>query len=160
MKPRILIVDDEELVRDFITEVLLRMGYAPLAAPSGEKAFEYLEKSEYDLVITDYKMPGVSGDDVLKKTIELYPDCRVIMLTAFGTIDHAVEAMKMGAHDYLTKPISPDHLEMVVNKAIEYKTLKVENRNLKSEIGDKYSFENIVGKSSAMREVFELIPQY
>ena len=157
MKPRILIVDDEELVRDFITEVLLRMGYAPLAAPSGEKAFEYLEKSEYDLVITDYKMPGVSGDDVLKKTIELYPDCRVIMLTAFGTIDHAVEAMKMGAHDYLTKPISPDHLEMVVNKAIEYKTLKVENRNLKSEIGDKYSFENIVGKSSAMREVFELI---
>ncbi len=157
MKPRILIVDDEELVRDFISEVLLRMGYAPLAAPTGEKAIEYLEKSEYDLVITDYKMPGLSGDDVLKKAIELWPDCRVIMLTAFGTIDHAVEAMKLGAHDYITKPISPDHLEVVVSKALEYKSLKIENRNLKNEIGDKYSFENILGKSATMRDVFELI---
>jgi DNA-binding NtrC family response regulator len=157
MKPKILIVDDEELVRDFVTEVLLRMGYAPLATPSGEKAVDYLNKSEYDLVITDYKMPGISGDEVLRKAMELYPDCRVIMLTAFGTIDHAVEAMKLGAHDYITKPISPDHLEMVVNKALEFKSLRIQNRNLKSEIGDKYSFENIVGKSAAMREVFELI---
>ncbi|UCC80876.1 MAG: sigma-54-dependent Fis family transcriptional regulator [Candidatus Zixiibacteriota bacterium] len=157
MKPRILIVDDEELVRDFISEVLLRMGYAPLAAPTGEKAIEYLEKSEYDLVVTDYKMPGLSGDDVLKKAIELWPDCRVIMLTAFGTIDHAVEAMKLGAHDYITKPISPDHLEVVVNKALEYKSLRIENRNLKKEIGEKYSFENIVGRSAVMRDIFELI---
>ncbi len=157
MKPRILIVDDEELVRDFISEVLLRMGYAPLAAPSGEKAIEYLEKSEYDLVITDYKMPGLSGDDVLRKAVELWSDCRVIILTAFGTIDHAVEAMKLGAHDYITKPISPDHLEVVVNKALEYKSLKIENRNLKKEVGEKYSFENIVGRSAVMKDVFELI---
>jgi len=157
MKPRILIVDDEELVRDFISDVLLRMGYAPLAAPTGEKAIEYLEKSEYDLVITDFRMPGLSGDDVLKKAVSLWPDCRVIMITAFGTIDHAVEAMKLGAHDYITKPISPDHIEVVVSKALEYKSLKIENRILKSEISDKYSFENIVGRSAVMRDVFELI---
>jgi len=157
MKPRILIIDDEELVRDFITEVLIRMGFAPLAAPNGEKGIEYLEKSEYDLVITDFKMPGISGNDVLQRAVELWPDCRVIMITAFGTIDHAVEAMKLGAHDYITKPISPDHLEVIVNKALEYKSLKIENRHLKSEISDKYSFESIVGKSAVMREVFELI---
>jgi DNA-binding NtrC family response regulator len=157
MKPKILIVDDEELVRDFITEVLIRMGYAPLAAPTGEKGIEYLEKGEYDLVITDFKMPGISGNDVLKRAVELWPDCRVIMITAFGTIDHAVEAMKLGAHDYITKPISPDHLEFIVNKALEYKSLKLENRILKSEISDKYSFESIVGKSAVMRDVFELI---
>lgn len=157
MKPRILIIDDEELVRDFITEVLIRMGFAPLAAPNGEKGIEYLEKSEYDLVITDFKMPGISGNDVLKRAVELWPDCRVIMITAFGTIDHAVEAMKLGAHDYITKPISPDHLEVIVNKALEYKSLKIENRHSKSEISDKYSFESIVGKSAVMREVFELI---
>jgi DNA-binding NtrC family response regulator len=157
MKPKILIVDDEELVRDFITEVLIRMGYAPLAAPTGEKGIEYLQKGEYDLVITDFKMPGISGNDVLKKAVELWPDCRVIMITAFGTIDHAVEAMKLGAHDYITKPISPDHLEFIINKALEYKSLKFENRILKGEISDKYSFENIVGKSAVMRDVFELI---
>jgi len=157
MKPRILIIDDEELVRDFITEVLIRMGFAPLAAPNGEKGIEYLEKSEYDLVITDFKMPGISGNDVLKRAVELWPDCRVIMITAFGTIDHAVEAMKLGAHDYITKPISPDHLEVIINKALEYKSLKIENRHLKSEISDKYSFESIVGKSAVIREVFELI---
>jgi DNA-binding NtrC family response regulator len=157
MKPRILIVDDEELVRDFIREVLIRMGYAPLAAPSGEKGIEYLEKSEYDLVITDFKMPGVSGMEVLKRSISLWPDCRVIMITAFGTIDHAVEAIKLGAHDYITKPISPDQLEVVINKALEFKRLRIENRNLKSEIDDKYSFESIIGKSGVMKAVFELI---
>lgn len=157
MKPKILIVDDDELVRDFISEVLIRMGHAPLAAPSGEKAIGYLEKSEFDLVITDFKMPGLSGMDVLKKTIDNWPDCRVIMITAFGTIEHAVEAMKFGAHDYITKPISPDHLEVVINKALDYKALKVENRILKSELSDKYSFENIIGKAVVMRDVFELI---
>lgn len=157
MKPRILIIDDEELVRDFISEVLIRMGFAPLAASSGEKGIEYLEKSEYDLIITDFKMPGVSGMEVLRKSMSLWPDCRVIMITAFGTIDHAVEAMKLGAQDYITKPISPDQLEVVVNKALEYKRLKIENRNLKHQIDDKYSFESIVGKSAVMKEVFELI---
>jgi two-component system response regulator AtoC len=121
MKPKILIVDDEAIVRDFISEVLIRMGHAPLAAASGEKAIEHLERTEFDVVITDFKMPGVSGIDVLKRTLQLYPDCRVIIITAYGTIELAVEAMKMGAHDYITKPISPDHLEMVVSKALDYK---------------------------------------
>ena len=157
MKPRILIVDDEEIVRDFISEVLIRMGHAPLAADCGEKAIEYLERAEFDIVITDFKMPGVSGIDVLKKSLELWPDCRVVMITAFGTIEQAVNAMKIGAHDYITKPVSPDHLEMVVTKALEYRKLKLENRILKSEIGDKYSFDNIIGKADVMQDVFELI---
>lgn len=157
MKPRILIVDDEEIVRDFISEVLIRMGYAPLAADRGETAIEHLQRGEFDVVITDFKMPGISGLDVLSRTLELWPECRVIMITAFGTIEHAVNAMKMGAHDYITKPVSPDHLEMVISKALEYKKLRAENRILKREIGEKYSFENIVGKSAAMRDIFELI---
>lgn len=157
MKPKILIVDDEEIVRDFISEVLIRMGFAPLAAGSGEKAVEHLQRAEFDVVITDFKMPGVSGIDVLRKALELWPDCRVIIITAFGTIENAVKAMKMGAQDYITKPISPEHLEMVVAKALEYKKLKIENRLLKHEISEKYSFENIVGKAAGMQEVFELI---
>jgi len=157
MKPKILIVDDEAIVRDFISEVLIRMGHAPLAADSGEIAIEHLERTEFDVVITDFKMPGLSGIDVLRKTLELWPDCRVIIITAFGTIEHAVEAMKMGAHDYITKPISPDHLEMVVSKALEYKNLKIENRLLRNEISDKFSFESIIGKAANMQAVFELI---
>lgn len=157
MKPKILIVDDEEIVRDFISEVLIRMGYAPLTADCGERALEYLQAGEFDIVITDFKMPGINGLEVLKKTAELWPDCRVIMITAFGTIEHAVSAMKMGAHDYITKPISPDHLEMIVSKALEYKNLTTENRQLKREINEKYSFENIIGKSAVMQDVFELI---
>jgi two-component system, NtrC family, response regulator AtoC len=157
VKHKILIVDDEAIVRDFVSEVLIRMGHAPLAVDSGEKAMEYLERSEYDLVITDYKMPGISGLDVLKKTISLWPDCRVIIITAFGTIEHAVGAMKLGAHDYLTKPMSPDQIELVVSKALEYKSLKLENRLLRREISEKYSYENIIGKAAPMRMVFDLI---
>jgi DNA-binding NtrC family response regulator len=157
VKHKILVVDDEAIVRDFVSEVLLRMGHAPLAVESGEKAIEHLERSEFDLVITDYKMPGISGLDVLRETMHLWPDCRVIVITAFGTIEQAVGAMKLGAHDYLTKPISPDHIEMVVSKALDYKTLKTENRLLRREIGEKYSFENIIGKSAPMKHIFELI---
>ena len=157
MKPKILIVDDEAIVRDFISEVLIRMGHAPLAVDSAEKAMEYLGRSEFDIVITDFKMPGMTGIELMHKTLELWPDCRVVIVTAFGTIDQAVSAMKIGAHDYITKPISPDHIEMVVTKALEYKTLKLENRILRREISDKYSFENIIGKSAGMRAVFDLI---
>jgi DNA-binding NtrC family response regulator len=157
LKHRILIVDDEAIVRDFISEVLIRMGYAPLAVESGEKALEYLRRSEFDIVVTDMKMPGISGIDLLKHALDLWPDCRVIIITAFGTIEQAVGAMKMGAHDYITKPISPDHIEMVVSKALEFKTLKVENRILRHEISEKYSYENIIGKAPSMKKVFELI---
>jgi two-component system response regulator AtoC len=157
MKPKILIVDDEAIVRDFISEVLIRMGHAPLAADSGEKAIEHLERTEFDVVITDFKMPGMSGIDVLERALQLWPDCRVIIITAYGTIERAVEAMKMGAQDYITKPISPDHLEMVVGKALDYKHLRIENRLLRNEISDKFSFENIIGKAPGMQAVFELI---
>jgi DNA-binding NtrC family response regulator len=157
MKYRILIVDDEAIVRDFISEVLIRMGYAPLAAENGERALEYLKRSEFDVVISDFKMPGISGIELLKETLQLWPDCRFIIITAFGTIEQAVGAMKIGAHDYITKPISPDHLEMVVSKALEYKTLKLENKILRREISEKYSFENIIGKAAPMKKVFELI---
>ena len=157
MKPKILVVEDESIVREFIVEVLIRMGYAPLAVGSGEEAFEYIARSEFDLLITDYKMPGLTGIDVLRKSQECWPDCRVIIVTAFGTIEHAVNAMKMGAHDYITKPVGADHLELIIVKALEYKRLKIENRVLRREISEKYSFENIIGKSRGMAEVFELI---
>jgi len=133
------------------------MGFAPLAVNCGEDAIEHLQRAEYDIVITDFKMPGVSGIDVLHKALELWPDCRVIMITAFGTIEQAVNAMKIGAHDYITKPVSPDHIEMVVTKALEYRKLRLENRYLRHEISDKFSFDNIIGKAPVMQDVFELI---
>ena len=157
MKPKILVVEDEAIVREYIVEVLIRMGYAPLAVTNGEEAVEYIGRTEFDLIITDYKMQGLTGIDILRKSMELWPDCRVIIITAFGTIEHAVNAMKMGAHDYITKPIGADHLELMVAKALEYKRLKIENRFLRYEISEKYSFDNIIGKSKGMAEVFELI---
>jgi DNA-binding NtrC family response regulator len=157
MNSRILVVDDDSLVREYVSETLKRRDYFVDIAESGETAIEMLTEADYDLVITDLKMHQTSGMDVLREALKLQPECRVMVITAFGTIDNAVEAMRIGACDYITKPITADELEILVERSLDYKKLRDENRTLRNELDDKYAYTNLVGNSAAMTKMFEMI---
>ncbi|MFB3779745.1 MAG: sigma-54-dependent transcriptional regulator [Bryobacteraceae bacterium] len=149
-KQRILVVDDEENLRRVTQLRLQQAGYDVATAPDGESALTLLEKSPQDLVITDLRMPGLSGLDLLRRVKEAYPETIVVVFTAFGTIESAVEAMKEGAYDYLIKPVNAEALKMVVARALDHHRLKQEVRSLRSAIDRKYGFENIVGQSKSL----------
>ena len=154
---KILVVDDESLMREFIAESLISNGYEVDSARNGVKALELMNSEIYDLILTDYKMPKVSGMDVLRKAIEKIPDCKVVIMTAYGTIENAVEAMKLGAFDYITKPFSVEEILLLVKRALEFKNLQIENRMMQSELEEKYGYRNIIGESPAMKKVFDMI---
>jgi len=154
---KILVIDDDSLMREFLAETLQRMEYKVSAVGDGKAGIEQCKECDFNLVITDIRMPGISGMDVLKHIKAVHPDIPVIMMTAFGTIDNAVEAMKMGAFDYLTKPFSADSVEMTVKKVFKYIELEEENRRLRSELNGIYGFDQIVGKSTKMRKVFDIL---
>ncbi len=154
---RILIVDDEEQMRDLLTKVLDKNGYQVSAAGDGEQALALLEKEPVDLVVTDVRMPGVSGLEALKAIKELNPEIVVIIMTAFGSIDQAVQAVKDGAYDYINKPFKIDEMLLTIEKALEERRLRHEVSTLRRELRTRYHFENIIGKSRAMQEVFGLI---
>ncbi len=154
---RVLIVDDEEQMRDLLTKVLDRNGYQVSAAGDGEQALALLEKEPVDLVVTDVRMPGVSGLEALKAIKELNPEIVVIIMTAFGSIDQAVQAVKEGAYDYINKPFKIDEMLLTIEKALEERRLRHEVSTLRRELRTRYHFENIIGKSRAMQEVFGLI---
>lgn len=154
---RILVVDDESLMREFLSESLAAQKYDVDAAENGSRALDYLNNETYDLVLTDLKMPKVSGIDVLKKARERTPDCKIIIMTAYGTVENAVEAMKLGAFDYITKPFSLDEILILVKRALEFKSLELENRRLHSELEDRYGYRSIVGETPQMKDVFETI---
>lgn len=157
MSKRVLIVDDEKLMRDSLNEALTRAGLKTDMASSGEEAKQALEETYYDLVISDIRMPGMSGLEVLKCVKKISADTVVIMMTAFGTVDTAVKAMRYGASDYLTKPFSFDEVEITVNKALEHQDVVRENTYLKKELHAKYNFENFVGEDLKMKEVFKVV---
>jgi len=154
---RILIVDDEEQMRDLLSKVLDRNGYQVSVAGDGEQALALLEKEPVDLVVTDVRMPGVSGLEALKAIKELNPEIVVIIMTAFGSIDQAVQAVKDGAYDYINKPFKIDEMLLTIEKALEERRLRHEVSTLRRELRTRYHFENIIGKSRAMQEVFGLI---
>jgi len=154
---KILIVDDEPLMQDFLLEALSRRKYQVDLADNGTTALHKIKAGKYDLIITDIRMPDVSGMEILKTAKGISPDMGVIMITAYGTIKNAVEAMKQGAYDYITKPFSVDEIELVVDKFFEYRRLVDENKYLRSELGRKYGVDNIIGKSPKMRKIFETI---
>ncbi|MCK4966962.1 sigma-54-dependent Fis family transcriptional regulator, partial [bacterium] len=156
-KVDILIVDDESLFRDYLKEIVTRMGFNADEAVNGKEAIEKIKEKEYDIIITDIRMPEVTGMDVLKEAKSLQPNAEVLMITAFGTIENAVEAMKIGAFDYITKESSLDHIEIIIKKAIDYYSLKNENRYLRSEITGQYGFDQIVGKSAKMQKIFDTL---
>ncbi|MDX9730394.1 MAG: sigma-54 dependent transcriptional regulator, partial [Bdellovibrionales bacterium] len=157
MKPRILVVDDEESIREFLDIMLRKEGYDVTCVEDGQKAMDILKKKTFDLIISDLQMPNVTGIELLKHCRETYPDVLFMMITAFGTAESAVEAMKMGAYDYITKPFKIDEVRINIANALRSRNLEVENRVLRKELQKEYSFQNLVGNSEAMHKIFELI---
>ena len=154
---RILIVDDEEVLRDVLDAVLRREGFDVVLAASGEEALNVLDGEDIDLVILDIMLPGISGIDTLRAIRIATPQLPVIIITAFSSIDGAIEAMKHGAFHYIPKPFKNEEVVITVNKALEQRRLTRENERLKAELSEKFSFSNIIGKSETMRKVFDLI---
>jgi two-component system, NtrC family, response regulator AtoC len=155
---KILVVDDEALIRDMIKRGLSQMGgYDVEVAQNGLEAIEKIEKDVFDLVLTDLKMPEMDGLELLKTIKGTRPEVMVILMTAYGSIETAVEAMKIGANDYLTKPVNFNDLLIHISKAQKESFLLRENRLLRMEVKKKFEFNNIIGKSKKMQEVFSLI---
>ena len=157
---RVLIVDDNETMRSGITLVVERMGHEAIAAGSGPEGLARLKEQPFDLVVTDYRMEEMNGIEVLEAVKEQFPDTDVIIITAYGTIEIAVEAMKKGAVDFITKPFPPEALRLKVDKVMEYRAarqererLGEENRYLREEIGGRFNFGEIVGQSMPMQDI-------
>jgi two-component system response regulator PilR (NtrC family) len=157
MKSRILVVDDEESIREFLEIMLKKEGFEVSLAEDGAQAKDMILKKSYDMVISDLQMPNMNGIELLKFVKDSAPDTVFMMITAFGTTETAVEAMKMGAYDYITKPFKIDEVRMNINNALKSRNLEVENRSLKKELVKEYSFQNIIGNSPAMHQIFDLI---
>jgi two-component system, NtrC family, response regulator PilR len=155
--PRILVVDDERSMRELLAIVLRREGYEVLLAENGRAAIDLLEREPVDILISDIKMPDLSGVDVLRAAKKIDQDILGIMITAFASTESAVEAMRLGACDYLSKPFDIDLLKMKVREKIESRQLKQENVILKRTLGLAHQFSNIIGRSEAMLAVFKMI---
>jgi two-component system response regulator HydG len=158
-KMHIMIVDDEMIIRESFSHWFQKSGHFVETAASGSEALEKLEKIAFDVLFVDIKMPGMNGIELLEKTKEDYPDTIVVIITAFGTIETAVEAMKLGAADYLLKPFKPEQLTLVMEKLTQQKKLTSAYNYLKGHLDRITRFDNIIGQSPAMEKIFELIPQ-
>lgn len=157
MKPRILVVDDEESIREFLEIMLKKEGYDVTCVEDGQKAKDILLKKSFDLVISDLQMPHVTGIELLQHVKNQHPDLLFMLITAFGTTETAVEAMKMGAYDYVTKPFKIDEVRINIANALRSQHLEFENRSLKKELNKEYSFQSIVGNSGPMHQIYDLV---
>ncbi|MEX5215829.1 MAG: sigma-54 dependent transcriptional regulator [Nitrospiraceae bacterium] len=159
MKPgaRILVVDDEVNIRGALVTMLERKGYAVRGVGTAEEALEQLHASPVELVITDLKMPGIGGMAFLKRLREHWPQTEVVVMTAYGSIDTAVEAMRGGAYDYLTKPIDRERFPVVIAKALERQALASENRQLRDRLEARTRFDQMVGESEPMQRIYTLV---
>jgi DNA-binding NtrC family response regulator len=155
MKKRILVVEDEDKLRRVIELQLVSAGFDVDQAATAEAALKVVDRA--DLVLTDLKLPAMDGLEFLHVIRRQNAHVPVVMMTAFGTVETAVEAMKAGATDFLLKPFGLDHLMQVVSKALEVRALREENRELKAELGRRYEYDNIIGRSPAMQEIFAAI---
>ncbi|MGE5402341.1 MAG: sigma-54-dependent transcriptional regulator [Ignavibacteriales bacterium] len=156
-KTRILIVDDEKIVRESLFHWFEEEGYEVDTAEDAEAALRIIDKGKYELMLVDMKMPGMSGLELLDKVREIDIDCIFILITAFASVPTAIKALKNGAYDYITKPIDPDELAHIVEKAIHQKELKQENDQLKDNIEEIIKPDNLIGESRQMKKIFELI---
>jgi two-component system response regulator AtoC len=154
---KILVIDDEELIRDFIAETLRRSHYDVTTAENGKQGLSFFKEKSFDMVFTDMKMPDLTGIEVLKKIKEQAPDTIIVVVTAYGSIENAVDAMRLGAFNYLIKPFSPDTLEAVIDKAKEHQKLLTENQYLREEVSRKGSntAQSVVAESLFMKKVLE-----
>jgi len=154
---RVLLVDDEANILSILSTLLRSEGYEVLSVREGEKACELIKNEVFDLIILDIRMAPIDGMTILKLTRSEQPHTSVIMLTAYGSIETAIEAMKLGAFDYITKPFKVDELLLTVHRALDYRKALSDNVNLKAEIKTKYRLENIVAESQSMKNVCEMI---
>ncbi len=159
IRGRILVVEDERSMREVLRILLEEEAYEVTVASSGPEGIEYIRRNLFDLIITDIKMPGADGFEVLREAREISPSALVIMVTAFGTTESAVEAMKKGAYDYIHKPFKIDEIRLIVKKAFEKKNLSEELSLLREKFQSSFGLENIIGKSPKMQELFKLIPR-
>ncbi len=156
-KKNILIVDDDQIIRESLCEFLRMEGHESHGADGFGSAIKELEKRNYNLVISDVNMPDMDGFELLRVIRKRYPQVVTIIITGYGTIESAVEAIKMGAYDYLTKPIIDDDIRLTINRALEQQSLLQENRNLKEQLRSKYGLENIIGHDYKMLKIFDLV---
>ena len=154
IKAKILVIDDEQIVHESCNRILTEEGYEVKSAFTGQEGFKKIEEEQFDLVITDLKMPGISGMEALKKIKKDNPNIGIVMVTGYSTAETAVEAMKLGAFDYLPKPFTPDELISVINKAVEKKKVLLETRHLESAYRDA---TKAISSSLNLNEVLELI---
>lgn len=155
-KPRVLVVDDKENML-LLFQKILGAAYDVTTAADGTRALSLIAGSAFDLVVTDIRMPGADGFEILKAVKTHAPDTEVVLMTAYASVQKAVEAIKQGAYDYIQKPFEPDDVSLIIARAVERKRLREQAANLRRELEGVYGFDNIVGKSSAMRDVYELV---
>ncbi len=153
----ILIVDDEEVLQDILSTLVRREGWNPLTARTGEDALGILERAEVDLVLLDLMLPTMSGMEVMKQIHQRDPDQVVVIITAFSSIEGAIDAMREGAFHYIPKPFKNEEVLLTVHKGLEQRRLARENKSLREQLRQRYAFGNIIGKSKPMQKVFELI---
>ncbi len=157
MHARILVVDDEISMREFLAILLEGEGYLVDQAESAEDALNCMDQQRYEMVISDVLMPGLGGIELLSRIKAQSPETAVLMITAFTTAEQAVEAMKLGAYDYIGKPFKVEEVKVLVRKALEKQSLVEENKRLKAVVQERFSFSGLIGKSKQMREVYDLI---
>ncbi len=153
----ILVIDDDKHMRDACCQILVKDHYGVSEAEDGHKGLELLKKKFYDIIILDLKMPGISGMNVLKKIKENYPDTVVIVITGYATVESAVEAMKIGANDFLPKPFTPDALRVIVKRVVEKRKLLIENIYLREQLNSYIGMDEFIGESEPMIKIKELI---
>lgn len=156
-KFRVLVVDDEEIVRESLSDWLQKYGYQVGTAVDGPSALAKVQQQSWNALLVDLKMPGMDGLEVLRRSRQMQPGATVIIMTAYASVDTAVQAMKDGAYDYLVKPFDPEEISLMMKKLVERQALIEENIFLKKELAKRYGFKDIIGKSPKMQEVFELI---
>ncbi len=156
-KPRILVVDDEVAMRESLTDWLMEDGYEVRQASGGEEAISIAREIDFEVVLLDLKMPGMDGLETMKRLKEVSPETETVMMTAYATVDTAVQAMKVGAFDYMVKPFDPDEIEIHIRKIIAHKELVDENILLRKKLEEKYQFDEIIGKCDLMQELFDMI---
>ncbi len=159
MKVRVLIVEDEQLIRWSLRQKLEACGYDVTEVENGKEAFAAIDKDTYDLVMLDYKLPDMTGLDILRKVREVDSDVVVIMMTAYSNVETAVDAIKLGAFDYISKPFDMDMVLSTVKKALETTKLRREVRELRRHIDHEYGTDSIIGQAPCMQELFDTINQ-
>ena len=158
-KPRILLVDDDKNTANGLRKILLQDGYDTSCTYTGKEALNLIETEHFDIVITDMKLPDISGFSIIEKVKKKNVDIAVVMITAFSSIQTAIDAMKKGADDYLTKPVNIEELELILKKIWERRLLILQNKELKQKLNDKYNFSGIIGNTPEIQLIFKTITE-